>query len=199
MRRSAAAGPVGLLQRGATVTIGAGIYPALELTPEDSGTADFPVVWQARASDGSTVISGGVHIPTSLFKPWTGHPGRVLTADISSFDLDFGTIVPVPFPQGMYGNCTTYSKLGLNFQNTRAMLARWPNVNSTTGRYTWQYLESQAKTTDSFSVTQPDVVARMANWSAEPDPWMHLFQKFEYVHKQIGRISKTLRRLVGLL
>ena len=70
-----------------------------------------------------------------------------------------------------------FTKMGLNFQNKRAMLARWPNLDNETARYRWQYLESQPKTTDSFRVTEPDLVARMVKWSAEPDPWMHLFQK----------------------
>ena len=111
-----------------------------------------------------------------MFKPWSSHP-HVLTANISGLNLTFGTIKPVPFPQGDYSNCTMFTKMGLNFQNTQAMLARWPNIDNETGRYRWQYVESQPKTTDSFTVTSPDLVARMVKWSAEPDPWMHLFQK----------------------
>jgi hypothetical protein len=41
--------------------------------------------------DGSAVVSAGVPVPVALFKPWAGHPG-VLTADVSSLDLDFGTM-----------------------------------------------------------------------------------------------------------
>ena len=163
-------------QHGATVTIGPGVYPALELLPEDSGTANAPVVWQAATRDGSTIVSGGVHVAASLFKPWSGHQ-HIVTANIADFNLTFGTIEPIPFPQGDYGNCTMFTKMGLNFQNKRAMLARWPNLDNETARYRWQYLESQPKTTDSFRVTEPDLVARMVKWSAEPDPWMHLFQK----------------------
>lgn len=162
---------------GATVTIGPGIYPPLELLPEDSGAADAPVIWKAAANDGSTIISAGVHIPASLFTPWSSH-AHILTANIASFNLTFGTIEPVPFPRGCYGNCTMYTKMGLNFQNRKAMLARWPNVDNETGRYRWQFVESQPKTTDSFVVTKPpELVARIVKWSAEPDPWMHLFQK----------------------
>eukprot|EP01048_Picozoa_sp_COSAG05_P034695 COSAG05_NODE_14645_length_391_cov_0.890411_1_plen_109_part_01 len=43
----------GGLQSAATVTVGAGMYPPLELLPSDSGTAAFPVTWQAAAHDGS--------------------------------------------------------------------------------------------------------------------------------------------------
>jgi hypothetical protein len=110
------------LQRGVTITVGAGVYPPLELLPEDSGTAEFPVVWRAAASNGSAIISGGVRIPNSLFKPWGGHPG-VLTADISSFGLEFGTMGtcardsdPISVREITSGciNCTAYTWMGLN-------------------------------------------------------------------------------------
>ena len=78
-------------QHGATVTIGPGVYPALELLPEDSGTANAPVVWQAATRDGSTIVSGGVHVAASLFKPWSGHQ-HIVTANIADFNLTFGTI-----------------------------------------------------------------------------------------------------------
>ena len=177
-------------KHGATVTIGPGVYPALELLPEDSGTAEAPVIWQAAAYDGSTVVSGGVHVPASLFKPWASHP-HILTANIAGFNLTFGTIKSIPFPQGDYGNCTMFTKMGLNFQNTKALLARWPNVDNETGRYRWQHVESQPKTTNSFTVTTPDLVARMVKWSAEPDPWMHLFQKVCF--RSISTIAHACR------
>ena len=124
-----------------------------------------------------------------------------MTANIADFNLTFGTIEPIPFPQGDYGNCTMFTKMGLNFQNKRAMLARWPNLDNETARYRWQYLESQPKTTDSFRVTEPDLVARMVKWSAEPDPWMHLFQKVRLrpSSKVVPVKSDKSQPLIGLV
>ena len=74
-----------------TVLIGAGRYPPLELQPEDSGTASAPVTYQAERSDGSALISAGVHIPASSFSPWAGHAGA-LKADLSTLPIEFGAL-----------------------------------------------------------------------------------------------------------
>ena len=169
----------GGLQSAVTVTVGAGVYPPLELLPSDSGTAAFPVTWQAAAHDGSAVISAGAAIPTTLFKPWSGHPG-VLRADISSLGLNYGTM-----GEGgdTTGDCTSFARMGLNFRNASAVLARWPNVlpstdNHTPGRYVWQKIETAGNS--SFSVNSSDAVVHMVKWSEECEPWIHWYTKWDW-------------------
>ena len=171
----------GQLRCAVTVRVGAGVYPPLELRPEDSGTAAFPVTWEAAAQDGSrsAVISAGVAVPTSLFKPWGGHPG-VLAADISGLGLDYGRMGE---GGGTTGDCTGFARMGLNFRNSSAVLARWPNVlpsgGPTPGRYAWRKIESSAGNS-SFSMNSSDAVSHMAKWSAEPEPWVHWYTKWDW-------------------
>ena len=105
-----------------TVLIGAGRYPPLELQPEDSGTASAPVTYQAERSDGSALISAGVHIPASAFSPWAGHAGA-LKADLSTLPIEFGALGS---GGSCYGNCTQYKHNSVVFDDRLMVLARYP-------------------------------------------------------------------------
>ncbi len=68
------------LQEAVTVEVAAGTYyldEPLLLTPEDSGTAEFPVTWRARTGD-TVVLSGGRRIEG----PWETDDGTVYSADL---------------------------------------------------------------------------------------------------------------------
>ena len=105
-----------------TVLIGAGRYPPLELQPEDSGTVSAPVTYQAERSDGSALISAGVHIPASSFSPWAGHAGA-LKADLSTLPIELGALGS---GGSCYGNCSQYAHNSVVFDDRLMVLARYP-------------------------------------------------------------------------
>jgi hypothetical protein len=131
IRELKAKGP--LPEGGVTVWLHGGVYRlerSFELTAEDSGTAEAPVVY--RAMPGETVrLVGGPAIPPEAFVPVTdagvlqrldeSARGEVVQADLQALGLtDFGGEWPVKF-RGYAG----WPEL---FVDSRPMtLARWPN------------------------------------------------------------------------
>lgn len=113
------------------VVIGAGTYAPLELQAHDSGSPGRPVIYEADSADGPAVISAGVQVPKESFQPWAGHPG-IYKADLTSLGLTYGSITA---GGDCGGNCTGFAKAGLVFSNLSMVLARWPNVDNTTGKY----------------------------------------------------------------
>ena len=70
-----------LPEGGATVLLHGGTHPPFALSAADSGRDGAPIVYATAAGERS-VVSGGVAVPGSLFKPWTTRPGA-LKADLS--------------------------------------------------------------------------------------------------------------------
>ena len=128
----------GTLKSGEAVTVHVdpGVYPlnaSLELSAEDSGTADAPVVYRARES-GKTRIQGGVALEPASFKPVTD------AAVLSRLDAavrervrvcDLSAKVPAAFPEfkTAFRGAPVAPWL---YVNQRPMtLARWPNATAT--------------------------------------------------------------------
>ena len=164
----------GASQRSYRVVIGAGTYAPLRLEAQDSGSPGRPVVYESDRSHGPAVVSAGVQVPKATFRPYAGHPG-VLTADLSSLNVDYGSMA---IGGGNYGDCTGYARAALVFSNTSMVLARWPNVNSTSGKYVWEKIKLASG--KGFTVHDPAAVARMAKWGAEPEPWLHSYPQIDY-------------------
>ena len=138
------------------VIIGAGTYPPLQLERQDSGSPRSPVVYEADSSRGPVVVSAGIQIAKSAFQPWEGHPG-VLKANLSQLGVDYGSITA---GGDCGGNCTGFAKAGLVFANLSMVLARWPNVDATTGKYAWKRVKIGGP--NGFIIRDdPAVVARM--------------------------------------
>ncbi len=96
------------LPKGATVFVRGGVYvmPAtLELTPEDSGTAEAPIVYRAFQGE-QPVLSGGRAI-----KRFVAHQGKILKADLGGQG----------FPEFYFRQ--------LFFNGQRQHLARHPNFD----------------------------------------------------------------------
>ena len=98
------------LSHAVEVVFAAGIYALdapLELRPEDSGTAAFPITWKA-ATDGTVVLSGGKRITGT----WTNGGNGIWFTDLTGVGL--GT------------NQWNFRQLFVN--GTRMPRARYPNV-----------------------------------------------------------------------
>ena len=169
----------------ATVIIGPGVYQPLELERQDSGTISAPVTYQAKRSDGSTLISGGVCIAASAFTPLHGSPG-IVTADLSKVQapLEFGGLGS---GGSCYGNCTQFEHNSVVFDGRLMVLARWPNVKLDTrtfgvkGKYTWRQIHTGSNGTFVLNSTvDNDVAARVAQWAKEKDPWVHIYTQFDW-------------------
>lgn len=135
-----AARQAGTLKSGeaVTVTVESGVYRlagSFELTAKDSGTADAPVVYRARAN-GQARVWGGVALEAASFKPVTEAAVRsrldaaardkVLVCDLSAKVagdfLNFKTSFHgVPASPWLYVN------------HQPMTLARWPNLTATNG------------------------------------------------------------------
>eukprot|EP01043_Picozoa_sp_COSAG02_P016263 COSAG02_NODE_712_length_18122_cov_6.792321_6_plen_228_part_00 len=138
------------------VVISAGTYPPLHLEKQDSGSPGRPIIYEADTSHGPVVVSGGIQVPKSAFQPWQGHPG-VLKADLAQLGvIDYGSITA---GGDCGGNCTGFAKAGLVFANRSMVLARWPNVDNVTGKYSWEMVKIGGS--NGFSVNDPAVVARI--------------------------------------
>lgn len=161
-------------QRRFRVVIGAGTYAPLELQAQDSGSPGRPIVYEADSSRGPVVVSAGIQVPKSAFTPWAGHPG-IIKADLSALMVDYGSITA---GGDCGGNCTGFAKAGLVFSNLSMVLARWPNVDNATGRYVWQKVQIGGP--NGFSVKDPAVVSRIAKWTAETEPWLHSYSKYDW-------------------
>ena len=138
---------------------GPGVYPPLHLEPEDSGSADAPVIYEGRQG---ASLSAGVHVPPSAFKKWDGHP-NVVQADLSSLGLTYGEM-GAGGDNG--GTCTQFTKARLFFENRTQILARWPNVQSfDPSTYQWQKIGVGGA--DGFTINDTATVARASKWAAE--------------------------------
>ena len=58
------------------------------------------------------------------------------------------------------------------------VLARWPNVDTATGKQAWQKIKIGGD--NGFSVQDPLAVARMARWGEEKEPWLHSYPLFAW-------------------
>ncbi len=158
-----------------TVWIGDGEYPiaeTIELSEQDSGTKDAPVVW--RAEPGEEVrLMGGRRIPAEAFRPvadaaiverWVPDARKhVVQADLKAQGItEFGGILPD-------------GKRGELFFNDQALtLARWPNkgfvkiVDVTGG----QPVDIRGTVGDAAGKIIYDD-DRPRRWIGENDAWLH--------------------------
>jgi parallel beta-helix repeat protein len=132
----------GTLKPGTTVTVylAPGEYQlnsTFDLTAEDSGTPQAPVVYRAQKS-GTVRIQGGVTLPSSAFGPVTDPAvlsrlapearGKVLACDLSTQTSD----ALIPFKPGFRG---APSGPWLYFNGRPMTLARWPNQDAPGGSW----------------------------------------------------------------
>jgi hypothetical protein len=165
------------------VQIAPGRYPPLELTAEDSGASlATPITYEGECVDGSSLISAGVAVPASAFRPWPGHRG-VLMADLSSFAIERGELGA---GGSCYGNCTMFRHNGVVFGSRSMVLARYPNIamNTTTFElptvYSWIPINHGHNATLLLSTQNDSDAARVAGWAKEAAPWVHIYASFDW-------------------
>ena len=122
--RGAAAAPV-------TVTLAGGTYgESLFFGPALSGTPTAPITFRGGDQRQRAVLSGGLRLPRSAFRPRAAGPANALTVDLASLGVnisELGSLAP-----GTLGQCTG-DKVELVEDGVPMTLARWPNANASTG------------------------------------------------------------------
>ena len=162
--------PVG----GLTVWIRSGAYPlaaTFELTAEDSGTPEAPIVYRAY-QDEKVQLSGSVAIPAAAFEP-VSDPAIVARIDNTAH----GKVLQVDLKaQGIsdYGEVAQPGKrMELFFQDRPMTLARWPNesfahIADVMAEETFAIFGITGSRAPRF-IYEGD---RPARWRAEPDIWL---------------------------
>jgi hypothetical protein len=187
----------GLPQGGVTVEISGGVYELakpLELTAEDSGTAEAPIVYRARKGETARVLGGKV---VTGFKPVTdpavlevfevlepGARSKVLQADLKAQGItDYGS----PVGGGME----------LFFQAKPMWISRWPNEGfAKIAKMVGEPEKSDRHMTYKVGkwVYEGD---RPARWVKEKDPWVHGYWFHDWAEqrhpvKEIDPANRTL-------
>ena len=173
------AGP--LPSGGVTVVIRGGTYyldSTFELTKEDSGTADAPIVYRAASAERVRILGG---------RPITGfttHRGKVLKADVGS--------------QGFKG----IGFRQLLFDGRRQILARWPNLdpqNPYGGG--WIYVDGKpVKHEDVANQSKNSILCRpgdLHTWSRPEEGEVFVFPGYNYGNnilpiKSVDAASRTI-------
>eukprot|EP00051_Salpingoeca_urceolata_P010906 m.134011 g.134011 ORF g.134011 m.134011 type:complete len:686 (-) comp16903_c0_seq2:1300-3357(-) len=160
-----------------TVTIHAGVYgnanhaePVLALDAQDSGAPGAPIIYQA-APGANVLVSGGVQVATSLFKPYQG---SILQADLSGLNISYGDL-----QAGSLGQCASSRVAELFVDGKPALLARYPNIDATTGLWQWSSIAKAESTSFQYSGTQP------SRWVNETDAWLHGYWTFGWADSYV--------------
>jgi len=196
---------------GITVYVRGGVYnltEQLQLTEEDSGTAEAPVIWR-NYSDESVTLTGGVSVTGHDFTKVTNATVLNKIVDTTArqsvyyLDLkDFGIEDPgAPYYQGAYSYSSSLTGLGILeepkapgmevFYNGTAMtLARYPNEGNLTVKSVvapgWNYDDKEAYPAGTpFTITVEE--DRMKYWTAAPadSVLMYGFWKFMWADQTI--------------
>ena len=163
--------PGGVLKRGATVNVHAGVYCVarpFELTREDSGAKNAPIVYRATAGGkvrlvGGKVITGfrPVTDPAILRRLDESARGKVLQVDLRSLGLtNYGTAAG--------------GGLELFFQDKPMPLSRWPNegfvrIADVLGKTPVDVRGTKGRAEGLFTYEGD----RPKRWVAEKDLWVH--------------------------
>jgi hypothetical protein len=156
-----------------TIELNEGIYPGLSEHDVRCFGAGAPLTVAARAGE-RVVMTAGIRIPNSAFKP-TGS-GGALSASLPTVAGGLGV--------GSYGvvsDCS--SRIEASMNGGPLILARWPNLNATSGYNEWGSVlsvENQEPnaaftiaTEASSSCSNPATTDQLSKWAKESDLWTH--------------------------
>lgn len=156
---------------GVAVNLGAGVYQRLtsfELTADDSGTAEAPIVYRA-ISGGIPRIIGGRTIPWSAFQPISDPAiiaridpsavGKVLALDLKAQHITHTGPIPAVFSDGG-------GLLEMFVDGQRMPLSRWPDVGETTMQ---EVVANGSNTVPGSFIYRDD---RPARWNVAAGIWL---------------------------
>ncbi|MHC4407081.1 MAG: hypothetical protein ACYTG0_46300, partial [Planctomycetota bacterium] len=171
VRKLETAGPPA--EGGVAVEVRGGVYErseAFELTAEDSGTVDAPVVYRARRGEEVRLVGGKV---VAGFRPVTdarvlgrldeAARGNVLRADLKAMGItDLGEVA------------ASGKRLELFFQDRPMTVARWPNEGFTrvvdVVEYDGHQIHGRKGSKVGKLIYEGD---RPSRWTGEKDLWLH--------------------------
>ena len=166
---------------GVTVWLWGGQYrrdATLELTKDDSGTPEAPIVYRA-IKPGTSRLMGGLMLPASAFKPVTdaqflNRLDPAVRAQVRQASLkDCGVPEPGPEWDNRFAGAPTSSELF--FDRQRMTLARWPNNGGWT-----RLVDLVGGAPHKIQGVPGDKIGkftysgdRPTRWLTEPDLWLH--------------------------
>jgi len=181
---------------GVIVNIREGFYSTyskdtlLALNVLDSGLSPYQMVtWRAYKNE-KVLLSGGIPIPFNSFVQ-SVKAGYILQADL--FSLGISNIGSIRTSNGL-GDCVNDARLELYFNGKPAVLARYPNIVSSTDSNSRPYLSVGTTYSDSLSFdTGATLSSRLQNWKQEKDPYLHGYWTYTWAdnYVKIGGIQGT--------
>ncbi|GIX02994.1 MAG: hypothetical protein KatS3mg112_1931 [Thermogutta sp.] len=183
----------GLPRGGITVLVHGGIYrvsETLELTEEDSGTADSPIVYRAADNEtpiftGGTILAGAepVQDPAIRARLPQSVRDKVLQIDLRANGInDFGSLGPRGFGRAGY---PTHPWVDVYFNDRPGTLARWPNE----GFVTIEGLVTPAGDAGAGKPAVWKVEGRPLEWAPSDDIWMFGYWRYLWAGTTI-RVAK---------
>ncbi|MBA3272550.1 MAG: right-handed parallel beta-helix repeat-containing protein [Chthoniobacterales bacterium] len=191
------------LREPLTVVVHGGIYVqsgTLELGPHDSGTLDFPVVWQAMPN-AEVRVTGGPTLPADAFHPVTDDKvlavlntnarGNVVQLDLRSR----GELQLSEYPEKFRG---VPAAPELFFNDQRMTVARWPNTGWATIA---KIVESGSVPREGDTSGKPGVFEytgdEPSRWRADAGVWLQGYWCYDWYDEaiKIKSIDRDARRI----
>ena len=182
------------------VTIGAGAYAPISLDESDSGR-DAMARTNYRGEGLSTIVSGGVEVPPHLFhaneelavehaRELTLSSNTIFTADLESLgisDEDLGSIIAGPCVHG----CPDMPS-GLSFQGHRMTLARWPDVEASTGHNVYTHAANGCGP-GCLELDKSSAAATRAHRWVNESGWLHGYFEWDWAdcYRQLSSLNAT--------
>ena len=153
-----------------TVTLLGGDHrvEAMALGPEDSGTPGHPVVWRAVEEE-QVLISAGLPIPATAFKPWLEGPAGAVMANLTALGIaDLGCLAGGGGDKDQHADANGIAELF--WKSQPAVLSRWPNLYPN-GSNHWAYTAGGAPANCSCGKpTCPGAVCEAFAWRKDSVP-----------------------------
>ncbi len=183
------------LPAGATVLLHEGTHQPFALEAIDSGRHDAPIVY-ASAPGETAVISGGVTVPASAFKPSAaGGAAGVMSARLAPLGITAAMLGGMETGEGSmdFGECQ-HDKAELFFGGEAMVLARYPKA-AADGSWRFLYADVPAGATDNywFLMKLGPNATKISTWSTKDaaSAWLHGYWEFDWADSYRKLASAT--------